>query len=136
MNKKHVILAEDDSDDQFLFINFLSDHPKLALSPAVANGEELIGVLENMPDKDMPAAIILDQNMPKMNGLATLQYLKSNERYAQIPVMVYSTYINDILIRDCMGAGASLVFDKPVDKEGYHEMITAFFDKIEVALTK
>jgi CheY-like chemotaxis protein len=130
MNKKFVILAEDDSDDQFLFENFLSDHPVMDLASAVANGEELINVLENTSDENLPAAIILDQNMPKMNGLNTLQFLKSNDRYAQIPVMVYSTYLNDILVTNCMNAGASLVLSKPEDKDGYHKMIADFFQVI------
>jgi CheY-like chemotaxis protein len=130
MNKKSVILAEDDSDDQFLFVNFLSDHPVMDLEPAVANGEELIKVLENTSDENLPAAIILDQNMPKMNGLNTLQFLKSNDRYAQIPVMVYSTYLNEMLVSSCMSAGASLVLSKPEDKDGYYKMITEFFQVI------
>ena len=53
MNKKAVILAEDDSDDQFLFVNFLSDHPVMDLASAVANGEELIRVLENTTDENL-----------------------------------------------------------------------------------
>ena len=130
MNKKAVILAEDDSDDQFLFVNFLSDHPVMDLASAVANGEELITVLDNTTDENLPSAIILDQNMPKMNGLNTLQFLKSNDRYARIPVMVYSTYINDILIRNCMNAGATMVLSKPEDKDGYHKMIADFFQVI------
>ena len=130
MNKKAVILAEDDSDDQFLFVNFLSDHPVMDLASAVANGEELIRVLENTTDENLPSAIILDQNMPKMNGLNTLQFLKSNDRYASIPVMVYSTYINDLLIRNCMNAGATMVLSKPEDKDGYHKMIADFFQVI------
>jgi len=130
MNKKAVILAEDDSDDQFLFVNFLSDHPVMDLASAVANGEELIRVLENTTDENLPSAIILDQNMPKMNGLNTLQFLKSNDRYARIPVMVYSTYINDLLIRNCMNAGATMVLSKPEDKDGYHKMIADFFQVI------
>ena len=130
MNKKAVILAEDDSDDQFLFVNFLSDHPVMDLASAVANGEELIRVLENTTDENLPSAIILDQNMPKMNGLNTLQFLKSNDRYASIPVMVYSTYINDLLIRNCMNAGATMVLSKPEDKDGYHKMIADFFQFI------
>ena len=130
MNQKCMILAEDDSDDQFLFINFLSDHPVINLSSTVANGEELIQVLENTKDDQLPAAIILDQNMPKMNGLNTLQFLKANHRYAEIPVMVYSTYINDVLIRNCMDAGASLVFNKPEDRDGYYQMISEFLKVI------
>jgi CheY-like chemotaxis protein len=130
MNQKCVILAEDDSDDQFLFINFLSDHPVMNLASTVSNGEELIQVLEETPDQNLPEAIILDQNMPKMNGLNTLQFLKNSVRYSQIPVLVYSTYINDMLIRNCMDAGASLVFNKPEDREGYHQMIAEFFKVI------
>jgi CheY-like chemotaxis protein len=65
-----------------------------------------------------------------MNGLNTLQFLKSNDRYAQIPVMVYSTYLNDILVTNCMNAGASLVLSKPEDKDGYHKMIADFFQVI------
>ena len=125
-----MILAEDDSDDQFLFVNFLSDHPVMDLASAVSNGEELIKVLESTTDENLPAAIILDQNMPKMNGLNTLTVFKSRMIVMPgYPVMVYSTYINDMLMRNCMDAGASLVFNKPEDKDGYHEMIADFFQR-------
>ena len=124
---KKVLLAEDDSDDRILFQTFFSDRKDISLLQPVINGLELIECLMNIPaDHDLPDLIILDQNMPKMNGKQTLSYLKSNKRYANIPVVIYSTYTDNTLVVDCKKLGAVMVAVKPIDNEGYQRMMDDF----------
>jgi len=118
---RKVLLAEDDKDDQIFFRIFLNERTDIQLLPAVMNGAELINTIQNAPE--LPDLIILDQNMPKLNGLQTLQYLKSNPRYTDIPVVLYSTYIDENLINTGELAGATHVVSKPTDKTGYNKMI-------------
>jgi len=87
----------------------------------VENGEEVLQFLNNATH--LPDVIILDQNMPKQNGLQTLCLLKGIDRYAHIPVVIYSTYTNDILLAQCLSFGALMAVVKPVDKKGYNDMI-------------
>ena len=47
----------------------------------------MVTLLEKTPTIDLPEMIILDQNMPKMNGKESLIYLKANERYGHVPTI-------------------------------------------------
>lgn len=128
---KKVLLAEDDADDRLFFRDFLKDRKDLKMMPPAENGLELTQVLDKIERKEnLPDMIILDQNMPKQTGLQTLEKLKNNTRYADIPVMVYSTNATDTLKSDCLNNGAALVSPKPDNKSGYNEMIDAFFSVI------
>lgn len=123
MTTRRILLAEDDLDDQKLFCEFLSDRHDIVLLPVAENGVELLETLEKAAGKDLPDLIILDQNMPKSNGLQTLAALKNDDRYAHVPVIIYSTYADENLISNSKTAGAALIVEKPVSKEGYNEMI-------------
>ena|SRR5215203_775806 len=124
MTEKKILLAEDDMDDQRLFNEFLHHRADIVLMPMFENGEVLLQFLKaTTADGDLPDLIILDQNMPKRNGLQTLQRLKEECRYANIPVVIYSTYADHQLIKDALKIGASTVVAKPVTREGYHQMM-------------
>ena len=127
MSPKKILLAEDDVDDQKLFYDFLRHRQDIILMPVAENGVHLFDSLEKITSSDdLPDLIILDQNMPKKSGLQTLQLLKNTNRYAHIPVMVYSTYTDRQLIETSSEMGAFLVASKPVTKDGYDEMINCF----------
>ena len=124
---RKVLLVEDDSDDQLLFQTFFSDRKDISLLPPLTNGLELIEYLRGISaNTDLPDLIVLDQNMPKMNGKQTLDFLKSNARYSKIPVVIYSTYTDNTLVVDCKKLGADLVAVKPIDREGYQKMMDDF----------
>lgn len=74
----------------------------------------------------MPDLIILDQNMPVMNGKQTLAFLKSNKRYASIHVCICSTYTDHQLIDECLKLGAYKVASKPITDEEYQKMMNDF----------
>jgi CheY-like chemotaxis protein len=127
MSKRRILLAEDDEDDQEFFHEFLKDRTDIILMPIAENGLVVADLLEGITDgSQLPDLIILDQNMPKRNGLQTLQFLKKDKRYAHIPVIIYSTYTDETLIQSGSDMGACGVVTKPVTKEGYHEMMEAF----------
>jgi len=120
-------LVEDDEDDKDLFSIFFANRKDIRLLPPVGNGLELIEYLDNANSEDeLPNLIILDQNMPKMNGKQTLQFLKSSVRFSQIPTVVYSTYADSGLVGDCKKLGAIMVAVKPIDLEGYQKMMDDF----------
>lgn len=124
---KKVLLVEDDSDDRLLFQTFFAHRKDIFLLPPVTNGLEMIEYLHSIPTpKDLPDLIVLDQNMPKMNGKQTLTFLKSSEQYSKIPVVIYSTYTDNTLVVDCKKLGADMVAVKPIDDEGYQKMMDDF----------
>jgi CheY-like chemotaxis protein len=127
---KKILLAEDDPDDRGFFFQFLSNREDLLLLPPVENGEEVFEYLKEAHNGTFPDLIILDQNMPKCNGLQTLAILKNNTQYVNIPVFVYSTYTDDYLVKKSMQLGARSVLEKPYSPEGYHKMIDNILDLI------
>lgn len=128
MLKRKVLLAEDDADDQRFFTEFLENRDDIILLSIAENGEVLFEILQHITEStDLPDLIILDQNMPKTNGLQALRLLKADSRYAHIPVSIYSTYTNEELIKKGFESGACQVVSKPISKEGYHQMMDIFF---------
>ena len=77
------------------------------------NGEEVIEILTRFSSGELPCLIVLDLNMPKMNGTETLRYLKSEERFRKIPVIIYSTSINPVERDRCLHLGARDYISKP-----------------------
>lgn len=123
---KRVLLADDDSDDRDFFITFFSEREDIILLPFVGNGLELVDFLTNAADDELPELIIIDQNMPRMNGKQTLEYLRSNKRFSSIPAVIYSTYADNNLIMDCKNLGAKMVAVKPTNNRGYQKMMDEF----------
>lgn len=131
MSKKKVLLADDDADDREMFGDILLANEKATLVHSVEDGRELLSWLETVTeDKNLPDLIVLDQNMPKLNGIQTLEVLKSTDRYKAIPVVLFSTYANEKLIRQCQELGASTVFTKPSSFDEYEQMVDVFVDLI------
>lgn len=125
-------MADDDSDDRMLFENAYTDRVDVVMLPSVENGVEVIKSLNNIKeDDDLPDLIILDQNMPLLNGKQTLTYIKSNERYGRIPVCICSTYADNSLVDDCARLGAYMVATKPITERDYHRMMDDFLSFFE-----
>lgn len=127
---KKILLAEDDPDDVGFFFQFLQERTDLLLLPPVENGEEVFEYLQKAHNGSFPDLIILDQNMPKCNGLQTLAILKNNTQFDHIPVFVYSTYTDAYLVKQSLQLGARSVLEKPASVEGYHKMIDDILELI------
>ena len=127
---KKILLAEDDPDDIGFFFQYLGNRSDLHLLPPVENGEEVVEYLQKAHNGAFPDLIILDQNMPKCNGLQTLAIIKNNAQFENIPVFVYSTYTDAYLVKQSLQLGARSVLEKPVSVEGYHKMIDNILELI------
>jgi len=127
MKTKHIILAEDDEDDRLLFVDFINNRNDIQLQYIAENGMEVLGYLASIKEPaNFPDLIVLDQNMPKMNGSQTLDALKADKRLSEIPVAIYTTYSDKTLTRESHDAGVVLVIEKPVTLSGYHQMMDQF----------
>jgi CheY-like chemotaxis protein len=126
MFKKRILLAEDDEDDQNFFSDCMKNRSDINLLAIADNGDEVVELLIGIDE--LPDLIILDQNMPKRNGLETLKLLKNDSRYSHIPVIIYSTYTDQKLIEDGSEMGACMVVSKPITREEYAEMINTLIE--------
>lgn len=126
MLKKKVLLADDDADDREIFERVLGKKSDVLLLRSVENGREVLEFLGNISDEELPHLIILDHNMPKLNGTETLGILKSSSKYSGIAVVIYSTYSDHVLIERCHKLGAAMVLSKPSNLKDYEAVIDKF----------
>ena len=108
-----ILLADDDPDDQELIINAFSKVSKEHDLHIVNDGKEAIDFLSSSADTMLPCLIVLDYNMPQMNGSEVLQKLKNDSRYKNIPKVILSTSNNPKYIEDCLVKGANAYRVKP-----------------------
>ncbi|HEY0741094.1 MAG TPA: response regulator [Chryseosolibacter sp.] len=126
--RRLILLAEDDQDDRIIFAEAFEElqHPDIRLE-TVDDGIDLINHVNRLSHEDeLPHLFILDQNMPKMTGKATLTYLKSQERFRHIPVVIYSTYPDASLVNEFIQLGADQVIAKPDSYNGFKDMVHEF----------
>jgi CheY-like chemotaxis protein len=105
--KKRILLADDDREDQFIISEAFDEIGAADILHFEENGENVLAWLEKcITDQSLPELIVLDLNMPKMNGTQTLLHLKKDERFKHIPVVIYSTSLNHIEREECIRLGA------------------------------
>ena len=97
---RYVVYVDDDPDDRILFKEAFDSIQNYYLLTLV-NGFELLLFLKQRNEQEMPSLIVLDINMPVMNGLEALSLLKLNEKYKQIPVIMFATTANPKDIEYC-----------------------------------
>ena len=118
MNKQFIIVAEDDADDRYLMQTALAETGFQETVTFVDNGVELIHYLEGIGDfpteTDYPKLILLDLNMPKMDGREVLKKIKTHDTFRKIPVIVFSTTKNQMEVKRCYDLGANTYIVKPV----------------------
>lgn len=112
------MIAEDDMDDRYLMKTALEETGITEEVRYVENGVEVINSLEAVTEKNgvynYPKLILLDLNMPKMDGREVLKKIKSHEAYRKIPVVVFSTTKNQLEVNRCYDLGANTYIIKPV----------------------
>lgn len=92
MNNRHILWADDDIDDLMLMRHVLQDLGDDYNITEVHNGQEALDYLEDSKVKDeLPCLIILDMNMPILDGKETLAKLKKDEALKDIPVVFFTT---------------------------------------------
>jgi len=76
-----------------------------------SNGQEVLDTLEKQ--REEIGLILLDWNMPVMNGLEVLEAIRKNDLYAHIPVLIVSTESEDDKVSKALAAGAQGYIPKP-----------------------
>lgn len=115
-----VLLVEDNPDDEFLALRALR---RQGLDNVVVahDGEEALGYLLGTGGPAdgvaplVPAVILLDLKLPKINGIEVLRALRNNKKTEHIPVVILSSSREECDLRCCRELGALAYLTKPVD---------------------
>jgi CheY-like chemotaxis protein len=123
----NIVVIEDDYDDSELLTEAFSELSSTSKITCVKSAELLFTYLDALPDTSLPDLLITDLNIPIINGIAILNMLNENPRYAGIPKIVYSNSSNPADERSSISAGALIYIKKPntiaAIKENAKEML-------------
>jgi CheY-like chemotaxis protein len=108
-----ILAADDDKEDLELIEEALLNASPEAELKTVTTGKDVLDYLSRQPDTALPCLIILDYNMPELNGAQVLAQISREQRYANIPKVVLSTSAAPLHIHECMTNGAAEYFVKP-----------------------
>ncbi len=117
-----ILLVEDDSFDQELFRRGFANVDDLRID-CVRDGQE---ALEYLGTKPAPSLIVLDLNMPRMNGKELLRIVKQDRRTRTIPVIVLSTSQDAADVNDCYDLLANAYTVKPNTPEDLSRFAARF----------
>ncbi|MGJ0484692.1 MAG: response regulator [Methylomicrobium sp.] len=119
---KAILLIDDDQVDAMTVRRALKELHVTNRLEHVENGEEALAFLGD-PAKDRPCLILLDLNMPVMNGIEFLQAVKADPELKCIPVVVLTTSDEQKDKMESFNLGVAGYMRKPVDYPQFVEII-------------
>ena len=117
-NKKIILIA----DDSNIILNFIEKniHEEFNILKA-KNGNEAINIIKN----NHLYAILLDLNMPSLNGFEVLEYLKSKNLIEKIPVIVITGDDTEESIKKAFNYGVLDILNKPFNEENINRVLSS-----------
>ena len=93
---KKILCVDDDHDDCFLLQKSIQQLSDIVVEHAY-EGEEALKVLENQKlSGDFPCLIVMDINMPLMDGIKTIECIKKDDQLKNIQIVVFSTSLKTL----------------------------------------
>lgn len=123
-----VLLVEDNPDDAELTIRALRDIPIDNEIIVARDGQEALERLgiddpARNPMDPLPAVVILDLRMPRMNGLDVLRRIRQCGHTALLPVVVLTSSMDDVDKAEALSAGVSSYLEKPADSNRFIDAV-------------
>lgn len=119
---RYILLVEDNPDDVDLTIMALDKNNIFNEVRVARDGEEalrmLLGAGEEGLDR-LPAVVLLDLKMPRVNGLEVLREIRRNERTRRLPVVILTSSREEQDIIRGYDLGANSYIRKPVDFDNF-----------------
>ena len=119
---KSILLVEDNADDELLTLRALKKN-NIANEIVVARSGEAAVELLHGPSPVAPALVLLDLNLPKMNGLDVLERVRADERTRLLPVVVLTSSKEEQDLMSSYTLGANAYVRKPVDFAQFSEAV-------------
>lgn len=128
MKSRYVIFADDDADDLELITGFFKQFNRNINVLEFKDGKEVLKFLDDFAiNASTPLLIVLDINMPRLNGKETLAAIRNHPEYQHIPILIYTTSSSKTDEEFCKKFNASWV-NKPTDIEGVKKVARIIAD--------
>jgi two-component system, chemotaxis family, response regulator Rcp1 len=133
MNEVHILLVEDNEGDIILTTEAFKDMQLENKISVVRDGEEALRFLKKQgeySEAEAPQLVLMDINLPGIDGKQLLEIIKKDEKLQDIPVVMLTCSDKDADISDCYDKQVNWYITKPIDFDKYtkvmHE-IEAFY---------
>ena len=133
MNEINILLVEDNEGDIILTTEAFKDMEMESKLSIVKDGEEALRFLKKQgpySNAPTPQLVLLDINLPGIDGKQLLDIIKRDDKLKEIPVVMLTCSENDLDISDCYDKQVNWYITKPIDYDKYtkvmHE-IEAFY---------
>ena len=127
----HVLLVEDDPDDVMVIRKVLDRAPIEVDLSVVEHGRAALEILDrydSIHGEGAPALVLLDLNMPVMDGHEFVRELRSHPVFYALPVVVLTTSSDPDVLARAYQEGANAVITKVDSLEGMSEIVNAISD--------
>lgn len=126
MEDVHILLVEDNEGDIILTQEALKEAKIRNKITVARDGEEALAMLQN--STTLPDLILLDINLPKIDGLEVLTTIKANDRFRMIPVIMLTTSAAERDIMTSYANHANCFITKPVDLARFMDVVRTIED--------
>jgi Response regulator containing CheY-like receiver, AAA-type ATPase, and DNA-binding domains len=133
VKRKLIMIIDDDEDDRDLFCLAVRKMNQYIIVVCSKNGKDAIELLSR-ENASIPDFIFLDLKMPYLDGKQTLIELKTINKLAQIPVIIYSSTKSAFDEEEVMKLGADYFLTKPYRFIDLVNSISCYFKRAEILL--
>lgn len=125
-----LLIADDDPDDRFMILRALGRCRETLAVHAVRDGIEVMEQLQALraAGLPLPRLLLLDLNMPRMDGREVLAALKADAGLRALPVVVLSTSVEAEDLQHAYADGATSFISKP---DGFAQLVTTMRTLVE-----
>ena len=118
----NILLADDDPDDCNFFKKALEALQTYIHLTVVTDGEQLMNYLSENT-QPLPEVLFLDLNMPRKNGFECLSEIKLNQQFNHLPVIIFSTSLEQEVVNMLYKNGAHYFIRKPSEFSQFKKII-------------
>ena len=129
MKSLNILLVEDNEGDILLTTEAFEESKIIKIVDVIRDGKEAINFFNSLTHKDnFPDLVLLDINLPKMNGHEVLMYIKNSEKYKHIPVIMLTTSSSEKDILLSYRGHVNCYITKPIDVNDFIQAVTKIED--------
>lgn len=123
------MLVEDNEGDILLTTEAFEESKIINKIMALRDGKQAVDFFESIERKeDVPHLVLLDINLPKVSGHEVLAYIKNNEKFKSIPVIMLTTSSAEKDILQCYKNHVNCYITKPIDVSDFMKAIAKIED--------
>ena len=130
-NKKTILLAEDDPADQMILRRALRSSSVESELFIVGDGAQALdylnhrGKFTDAAESPRPDLLIVNLNMPKVDGREVIRTLRADERFKMLPIVALTTSDDECDIRECYALGVNSYVVKPSSMDELRQAVEA-----------